>query len=144
MRPDGDEAVARRALDELRLGGLPLRAPLLRELEERGVELSGGQAQRLALARGLYSDRPVWVLDEPSAALDARSERELNRLMAGLAGEKTLLLITHRLSATARMDRICVLGDGCVLESGSHEELLRKDGAYARLWRAQAKPYTLE
>lgn len=144
MRPDGDEAVARRALDELRLGGLPLRAPLLRELEERGVELSGGQAQRLALARGLYPDRPVWVLDEPSAALDARSERELNRLMAGLAGEKTLLLITHRLSATARMDRICVLGEGCVLESGSHEELLRKDGAYARLWRAQAKPYTLE
>lgn len=80
------------------------------------------------------------MLDEPSAALDARSERELNRLMAGLAGEKTLLLITHRLSATARMDRICVLGDGCVLESGSHEELLRKDGAYARLWRAQASP----
>lgn len=144
MRPDGDEAVARRALDELRLGGLPLRAPLLRELEERGVELSGGQAQRLALARGLYPDRPVWVLDEPSAALDARSERELNRLMAGLAGEKTLLLITHRLSATAKMDRICVLGEGCVLESGSHEELLRKDGAYARLWRTQAKPYTLE
>jgi subfamily B ATP-binding cassette protein MsbA len=107
-------------------------------LGERGSTLSGGQRQRIAIARALLRDAPILVLDEPTAALDAASEdlvmSALERLMAG----RTTFIIAHRLSTIRNADQIVVLDQGGVAEQGRHEELLRRNGAYARLVRLQA------
>jgi ATP-binding cassette subfamily B multidrug efflux pump len=105
---------------------------------ERGVKLSGGQRQRVALARVILKDAPILVLDEATSALDSEVEAaiqgQLDRLMEG----RTVIAIAHRLSTIARMDRLIVLDAGRIVESGSHAELLRLDGLYARLWRRQS------
>jgi ATP-binding cassette, subfamily B, bacterial len=102
-------------------------------LGERGETLSGGQRQRLAIARALLKDAPILVLDEPTSALDAETEavllEALERLMAG----RTTFVIAHRLSTIRRADRIVVLRDGEVVESGTHAELLVQPALYARL-----------
>ena len=109
-----------------------------------GVEPSGGQAQKLALARALYKDAPVVILDEPTAALDPLSEAEVyagfDRMVAG----KTALYISHRMSSCRFCDDILVFDEGRVVERGSHEELLATGGLYARLWRSQAQYYVGE
>jgi len=102
-----------------------------------GSKLSGGQRQRLAIARALYKDAPVWVFDEATSALDTESERAVQQALELWQGRKTLIVIAHRLSTIRTADAIHVLGDGRVLESGSHAELLARDGAYAAMVRAQ-------
>jgi len=103
-----------------------------------GSKLSGGQRQRLAIARALYKDAPVWVFDEATSALDTESERIVQQSIDQWQGQKTLILIAHRLSTVRNADRIYVLTDGRVVESGSHPELLAKGGLYAGMVAAQA------
>jgi ABC-type multidrug transport system fused ATPase/permease subunit len=110
--------------------------------EEDGVELSGGESQKLAIARALYKDAPVIILDEPTAALDPRSEYEIYTRFFEMVKNKTSVFITHRLSSTRFCDRIIVLKNGEIVESGSHEELLAQQGSYAELFNMQAQFYT--
>ncbi len=102
-----------------------------------GSKLSGGQRQRLAIARALYKDAPIWVFDEATSALDTESERAVQQALDQWQGQKTLIVIAHRLSTIRRADAIHVLRDGKLVETGSHTELLARDGAYAAMVRAQ-------
>jgi ATP-binding cassette subfamily B protein/subfamily B ATP-binding cassette protein MsbA len=104
---------------------------------ERGMTLSGGEKQRLAIARAFLKDAPVLVLDEPTSALDARTERLLLDALARLMAGRTTFIIAHRLSTIQAADRIVVLTDGAVVEQGRHAELLERGGLYATLYRAQ-------
>ena len=103
-----------------------------------GSRLSGGQRQRLAIARALYKDSAVWIFDEATSALDAESERVVQQSIEQLSGQKTIILIAHRLSTVRRADRIFVFGDGRVVESGTHEGLIAQRGVYADMVRAQS------
>ena len=110
---------------------------LAQEVGQDGVQLSGGQRQRIAIARALLKDAPILILDEATSALDNESERviqnALNRLMAG----RTTLVVAHRLSTIESADVILVLDQGQIVEKGSHQELLEKNGYYAQLQQAQ-------
>ncbi len=104
---------------------------------ERGVMLSGGQKQRLAIARAILRDAPVLMLDEATSALDAESERAVQTAVERLATERTTLIVAHRLATVKKADRIVVLDNGKVVDQGTHEELVRKGGLYARLAKLQ-------
>ncbi len=108
---------------------------------EEAVELSGGETQRLMLARMLYKDAPVMVLDEPTAALDALAERDIYERYNGLARGKTAIYISHRLASTRFCDRVILLGEGRILEEGTHGELMERGGKYAELFEIQSKYY---
>jgi subfamily B ATP-binding cassette protein MsbA len=103
------------------------------QIGERGVRLSGGQRQRIAIARAIYKDAPILVLDEATSALDTRSERHVQEAMQHLMEKRTTLVIAHRLSTIEHADKIIVLHEGKILEQGTHEDLLKKNGAYAEL-----------
>jgi ATP-binding cassette, subfamily B, multidrug efflux pump len=105
---------------------------------ERGVKLSGGQRQRIAIARVVLKDAPILVLDEATSALDSEAELAIQEQLLGLMEGKTVIAIAHRLSTIARMDRLIVLEQGRIVEHGSHDELLRLGGHYAKLWRHQS------
>jgi len=105
---------------------------------ERGVKLSGGQRQRIALARVLLKDAPILVLDEATSALDSEVELAIQEELLELMAGKTVIAIAHRLSTIARMDRLIVLEQGRIVETGSHAELLRLGGHYEKLWRHQS------
>jgi ATP-binding cassette, subfamily B, multidrug efflux pump len=105
---------------------------------ERGVKLSGGQRQRIAIARVVLKDAPILVLDEATSALDSEVELAIQEQLLGLMEGKTVIAIAHRLSTIARMDRLVVLEQGRLVEQGTHDELLRLGGHYAKLWRHQS------
>lgn len=107
-------------------------------LGERGVKLSGGQRQRIALARAFVKDAPILVLDEATSALDSEVEAVIQQTLYQLMQGKTVIAIAHRLSTIARMDRIIVIDAGKIVEEGSHEVLLAKDGLYASFWARQS------
>ena len=105
---------------------------------ERGAKLSGGQRQRVAIARVLLKDAPILVLDEATSALDSEVEGAIQESFYRLMRGKTVIAIAHRLSTIAAMDRLVVLDRGRIIETGRHDELLRKNGLYASLWRRQS------
>jgi ATP-binding cassette subfamily B multidrug efflux pump len=105
---------------------------------ERGVKLSGGQRQRVAIARVILKDAPILVLDEATSALDSEVELAIQEQLLGLMEGKTVIAIAHRLSTIARMNRLVVLDAGRIVEQGTHDELLRLNGHYAKLWRHQS------
>lgn len=119
-----------------------IETQLLKIFDTEGIDLSGGERQRLAMARALYQDRSVIVLDEPTAALDALAEdrmyQEFNKMVEG----KTSIFISHRLSSTRFCDQIVLFEDGAVAESGTHDELMDKEGKYAHMYHVQAQYYT--
>ena len=110
---------------------------------ERGVQLSGGQRQRLAIARALLRDAPILILDEALSAVDAENEALIQRALDRLMQGRTTLILAHRLSSVIGADRILVLDDGLVAESGTHDELMKRSGLYHRLMGAQATPATV-
>jgi ATP-binding cassette subfamily B multidrug efflux pump len=114
------------------------RAGYQAHVGERGVKLSGGQRQRIALARVVLKDAPILVLDEATSALDSEVELAIQEQLLGLMEGKTVIAIAHRLSTIARMDRLIVLEQGTIVESGTHAELLALGGHYAKLWRHQS------
>ena len=118
-----------------------LETNLTTEFEENGVNLSGGEGQKLAVARVFCKNASLIVLDEPSSALDPISEYHLNRSMLTAAENKSVVFISHRLSTTRIADRIYMLEKGRIIEEGSHAELLGFGGKYAQMWRAQAGQY---
>ena len=112
-----------------------------KEFDENGYILSGGESQRIAIARVIYSSRDVIVLDEPSAALDPESEYYFNKLITERFTQKTVIVISHRLSATRMMDKVFMMERGKIIESGTHEELMDLNGKYAKMYRVQALRY---
>src|SRR5690606_24897599 len=107
----------------------------------QGVELSGGEWQKIALARAYMKDAQLLILDEPTSALDARAEYQVFQRFAELTHGKTAVLISHRFSTVRMADRILVLDKGELIEMGSHEELLRRNERYAELFHMQARGY---
>lgn len=128
-----------------RLADFPngMHTPLTREFEEEGVNLSGGEAQKVSIARTFYKYCPIIILDEPSSALDPISEYQLNHAMLEVAKDKTVIFISHRLSSTVMADRIYMLEQGRIIEEGSHKELMELDGKYAQMFRMQAEKYNI-
>lgn len=128
-----------------RLGSLPDKTEtyLYKNYSKKGIEISGGEAQKIALARALYKDAPFMILDEPTAALDPVSEYEVYSKFNELAGEKTAIYISHRLASCRFCDKIAVFDNGQIVQTGAHSELLDDaDGKYRELWFAQAQYYT--
>ena len=112
------------------------------QLQENGVEISGGEAQKIAIARALYKDAPFVVLDEPTSALDPVAEYDIYKRFDELVNEKTAIYISHRMSSCRFCNNIMVFQGGRIVQRGSHEELLKLEGLYQKLWNAQAQYYT--
>ncbi len=110
------------------------------DIGERGAALSGGQRQRLAIARALIKDAPIVILDEATSALDNRSEAVVQKAIDNLMQDRTVFVIAHRLSTIQNADMIVVLNNGEIVETGTHDQLMQKDGgAYKALYEAQFK-----
>ncbi|MBQ8359077.1 MAG: ABC transporter ATP-binding protein [Oscillospiraceae bacterium] len=143
-----DEAKVRKALMDAgfgdRLETMPdgLGTQLYKDFTENGVEVSGGEAQKIAIARALYKDAPFIILDEPTAALDPIAEAEIYSKFNDISGDKTAIYISHRLSSCKFCDEIAVFHDGSVIQQGTHDGLLADvNGKYHELWHAQAQYY---
>jgi ATP-binding cassette subfamily B protein len=138
--PDATDAAVERATRAAEAHGFVARLPegYDTRVGERGVKLSGGQRQRLAIARAMLQDPAVLVLDEATSAVDTETELLIRRGLARLVEGRTTLVIAHRLSTVKDADRVLVLDDGRLVESGSHEDLLARGGLYASLWAVQA------
>lgn len=126
-----------------KLSELPreLDTPLTREFDDNGVELSGGESQKVAIARVFARPYELIVMDEPSSALDPVAEYDLNQAILRYAAHKTVIFISHRLSTTRMADRIYMFDRGSLIESGNHDELMAQNGKYAEMFRMQAEKY---
>ena len=118
-----------------------LNTPLTDEFEENGISFSGGENQKLAIARAMCKDAGVIIMDEPSSSLDPLSEYDMYLQMFNMCRDKTLILISHRLYSTKMVDKIYYMESGSILECGSHEELMKQNGKYARMYHIQAEQY---
>ncbi|MBU5478965.1 ABC transporter ATP-binding protein/permease [Eubacterium sp. MSJ-13] len=142
-----DEEQVNDAVKKAGLSSLAARMPygnetyLTKEFDKTGVDISGGEAQKLAIARALYHDTPFVILDEPTAALDPIAEYEVYAKFDELIGTKTAVYISHRLSSCQFCNDILVIDDGKAVQRGSHEKLIGEEGLYAKLWKTQAKYY---
>ncbi len=141
---DGERA--RAALEEAgfgaRLAGMDLETSLYKDFDPQGVEISGGEAQKIAIARALYRQAPILILDEPTAALDPQAEYEVYEKLNHISENRTAIFISHRMSSCRFCGRILVMDGGRLVQEGSHEELLRDSGGqYFALWHAQEQYY---
>lgn len=145
--PDGDEERLHEVLRKLDLDKVMESTPhgaetsVYRLFDEEGVEFSGGERQKMAIARALYKDSPIVVMDEPTAALDPIAEAEIYGHLNQLVEHKTALFISHRLSSCKFCDRVAVFENGGVTQCGSHKELMVQEGLYRRMFAAQARYY---
>ena len=119
-----------------------LSTEITNEFADDGTELSGGEEQKLAVARTFYKDARMMFLDEPSSALDPIAEYELNSVMNQISEKRNVIYISHRLSTTRHADRIYVMKNGCIVEEGTHDMLLDLEGDYFMMWNAQAMKYS--
>ena len=137
-RPTADDSAMWKALEQVRLADfLRSEQGLDTMLAEKGGNLSGGQCQRLALARALLHDSPVYIFDEATSNIDMESENDIMERIHALAKHKTVILISHRLANVTGADKIYVMDAGRIAESGNHEDLLKNSGVYKKLWEAQ-------
>lgn len=127
--------------DKFREKGVTMDTFFDKDMDENGIELSGGEEQRFLLARALYKDGPILVLDEPTAALDPIAESEVYDNYSRYSDNKTAIFISHRLASTRFSDRIVLLGEGGILGEGSHQELMELHGAYAEMFEVQSRYY---
>lgn len=143
---DRAQAAAVEAGLEDKIKALPkgIDSELLKIVDDDGVDLSGGEKQKLALARALYKSAPLVVLDEPTSALDALAEQQLYERFNHMIGDKSAVYISHRLASTRFCDRVAMFADGKMIEYGSHDELMEKGGEYARMFEMQAQYYQEE
>lgn len=140
-RPQASEAEIAHVIEAAQLSRFVASLPegLQTSVGERGLKLSGGEKQRVAIARMLLKNPPILILDEATSALDSRNEQAVQEALRQAARGRTTLVIAHRLSTIADADRILVLDQGRIVESGRHEELLAREGLYASLWTMQQK-----
>ncbi len=144
---DPEDSMSLLALDMAALSGLAANTRSSLDLrlgkEFNGLTLSGGQWQKLSIARAFYREPEILLLDEPSAALDPKSEALFFQSLQGLTKNKTAVFVTHRLSAALLADRILVMSNGMLVEAGTHQQLLQKKGEYALLWQTQTSQYQI-
>lgn len=138
-RPDASEAEVRQAAEAAQIAGFIKELPdgYQTEVGERGLKLSGGEKQRVAIARTILKGPPILVLDEATSALDSHTEREIQGALDRVAANRTTLIIAHRLSTVVHADQIIVLEHGSIVERGTHAQLLKADGLYASMWNRQ-------
>lgn len=144
---NGDRPYAEQLLKKFGLYDKICAAPqgldndLTREFRKDGLVLSTGEQQKLAIIRALMNPVPILIMDEPSSAIDPISESQIFKTVMQESGNRTVVFISHRLSATQYADKIYVFDNGAICESGTHERLLAKQGIYANLWKKQAENY---
>ncbi|WP_246119138.1 ABC transporter ATP-binding protein [Alkalibacterium putridalgicola] len=147
VTPTYDKDRVMMTLDKVGLGEFVRNLPkqldtyLGTEFDDSGVNVSGGQEQKLAIARSLYKDAPVMILDEPTAALDPLTEFEIYQNFDNLVEDKTAFYISHRLSSSKFCDEILVFDKGEIIQRGTHQDLVKEEGKYQELWSAQAQYY---
>lgn len=114
---------------------------MTKEFDENGLILSGGQMQKVAIARALYRNSDVIIMDEASSALDPISEAEINKTIMDQLGDKSMIIISHRLSTIKHVDKIYYMENGQIVESGTHSDLMKLNGKYAEMYTVQAEQY---
>lgn len=150
IQSDADREQVQQVLEESglwdRVSKLPkgMDSVLGKEFDEDGIELSGGESQKLAIARVLYENAGVLILDEPANSLDPLAEAEMYERMFAAGKDRTMILISHRLYSTRKADRICYIENGKIVEEGTHEDLMRANGKYASMYQLQASLYEKE